>query len=437
MIQAIGRYRVMEPMGSGYYGDVVKAHDPVLKRDVAIKIPSFNIKRHDLAQLLRGFQREAEITAQLRHTNIVGVYDVGSNKLSAEPESSGYWPHYLVMEYVDGRDLKALLADYGPLYLQDAFDVIYHVCMALDYIHDKGIIHRDIKPANILVNLEKRLFKVMDFGIAQEVDADPVKGEGSLSYMSPENFLEDGVLSARSDIFSLGCVMYELLSGRVAYTGSSIDVVKDKLLRGDVIALSTHNPHLPDEVCRIVEKAMSTDPEDRYESTLAFAKALNDIGSELSDVNTEEVTDTSGMNQYVALRETEWFDNFTPKQANELINATTNRTYSQGEYVFKEGDDADDYYVLIQGEAAIERDGQYLSSLSAGESFGEMGLGIRKRRERTASIKAQSDLNVLVVQMEKMSELSGDTRAALYRMFVDALMARITRMNDELLSGER
>lgn len=432
-LQSIGRYMLNGKIGSGQYGDVYRGYDPVLKRDVAIKIPSFDIQQHDLKKLLNTFQKEAELTASFLHPNIVAVYDVGSNLLNNK-SGQDYWPHYLVMEYVEGTDLKTHLKQNGRLELKQALDVIYHCCMALDYIHYLGVTHRDIKPGNILVNWEKGIYKLTDFGISDTSKTRSGKSMGSLSYMSPEHFNSELSISHRSDIFALGCVMYELLTGRTAFTGSSPREVADKILCGSPESICDHCPDLPAELEQVLNRAIHKDQEKRYGDALTFARALREIDEKLfsNSVQRKEFSEEQ-VAQYLNLRDDSWFQHFTPDQITELLEVATSCDYQGGDYIIRENDEANEFYIIVSGKVSIEKNGERLTCLESGESFGEMGIRALRNRKRTADVKADTETNVLVVNIDRLELLSDTTRASLYRVFLEATMKRMSRMTNEVM----
>lgn len=434
ILKTVGRYVLQGKIGSGQYGDVYLANDPVLKRQVAIKIPSFDIQQHDLKKLLKTFQKEAEITARFLHPNIVAVYDVGSNKIPSTREANAYWPHYLVMECVDGVDLKSHLRAQGRLSIQQALDVIYHCCMALDYVHYLGVVHRDVKPGNILVNWENNLFKLTDFGIADDHGHLSDKSLGSLAYMSPEHFLQEGSIDHRADIYALGCVMYESLTGHPVFTGHSMEDVIAQVKAGDMPSLARHGFDAADELDCIIHKACSREPADRFTDALEFARALKEVtGMRDHTVKAEPSDSRLRAEQYLALREDSWFRQFTPDQISELLAVASRYEFAEGEYIIREAEEANAFYILVSGCVAVEKSGEYLLSMEPGESFGETGIRALENRRRTADVKAEADAVVLSVDIDKIELLSHSTRAALYRVFLEASMKRLSRITSEVI----
>jgi serine/threonine protein kinase len=252
----LGPYEVLAPIGAGGMGEVYRARDPRLNREIAIKISA--------AHFSERFEREAKAIAALNHPNICSLYDVG--------------PDYLVMEYVDGKPLK------GPVPLNEALALAGQILDALDAAHRKGITHRDLKPGNILVN--KNGVKVLDFGLAKIENASgmdgatktmPLTGEGSilgtLQYMSPEQ-VEGKEADARSDIFAFGLVLYELITGKRAFEGSTQTSLIAAILKDQPRPVSELQPVTPKALDRVVQTCLEKDPDRRWQSAREVKHAL-------------------------------------------------------------------------------------------------------------------------------------------------------------------
>jgi serine/threonine protein kinase len=265
-----GRYLVIQKLGAGAFGTVYKAKDKVLGRMLAIKtirLEGLAASVASLDDLLKRFEREAKQTAQLKHPNIVTVYDFG--------EAEGM--SFLAMEFIDGVGLERIVAESGRLPLVRAAGLTAQVADALDYAHQHGVVHRDIKPANIMVEAGERV-KVTDFGIARVTDSGENLTQtggllGTPSYMSPEQ-AKGKKVDGRSDLFSVGCVLYELLTGRKAFTGDNITGILFKIITDEPTPMHDLDPLLPDEVVQIVEKALTKEPDGRYQTGRELADDL-------------------------------------------------------------------------------------------------------------------------------------------------------------------
>jgi serine/threonine-protein kinase len=251
-----GRYKVVRRLGSGGMANVYLAEDQELGRRVAIKI--LNDRHAHDEQFVERFRREAKNAAGLSHPNIVSIYDRG--------EAEG--TYYIAMEYLDGRSLKELIVSRGPAPIPVAIDYARQILAALRFAHRNGIVHRDIKPHNVLVDGEGRV-KVTDFGIARAGAASQMTEAGSIvgtaQYLSPEQ-AKGTAVDQRSDIYSLGIVLYELLTGSVPFTGDTPVEIAMRHISETPAPPSTKRPEIPHDLDLVVTRALAKDPADRYES---------------------------------------------------------------------------------------------------------------------------------------------------------------------------
>lgn len=267
-----GRYELMETIGAGGMAIVIKAHCTLLDRPVAIKILRDQYAANQ--EFLDRFQREARAAARLSHPNIVSIYDVG--------QENG--KQFIVMEYVPGRNLKEYLRAEGPLPPRTVAEIGRQIAAALAHAHQRGIIHRDIKPHNILITPEGQV-KVTDFGIARAAAASSLTETGvvlgSVHYFSPEQARGEPV-DARSDIYALGVVLYELLTGKLPFEGDSPIAVALRHLDSDPPSPRTLRPEVPEALEKIILKAMARDPAERYQTAGELQQALKAfLGAEL------------------------------------------------------------------------------------------------------------------------------------------------------------
>lgn len=251
-----GRYEILDRVGGGGMALVYKGHDLLLHRNVAIKVLRQQYV-HD-EEFIRRFRREAQAAASLSHPNVVSIYDVGQ-----EDEI-----HYIVMEYVEGQTLNDLIKEKAPLQVEEALHIASQICDALDHAHTNQIIHRDIKPHNILLGKNGRV-KVTDFGIARAATSSTITQTGSVvgsvHYFSPEH--AKGVAAgAKSDLYSLGIVLYQMLTARLPFLGESPISVALKHLQERFEEPRQVNPLIPQSVENIILKAMRKNPDERYQS---------------------------------------------------------------------------------------------------------------------------------------------------------------------------
>ncbi|MGE5277604.1 MAG: protein kinase domain-containing protein [Acidobacteriota bacterium] len=275
----LGRYEVLNELGKGAMGIVYLAKDPVIGRMVAIKTirtSSFGDDDSESREFRERFIREAQTAGILSHPNIVTIHDIGE-----DPDTQ---TSFIAMEYIEGRNLKSLLAEKNRFSYEQIADIIAQVAEAIDYAHRKGIIHRDIKPANIIITTDGKV-KIMDFGIAKIASSNlTTTGQflGTPNYMSPEQ-VSGAAVDGRSDIFSLGVVLYELLTSRKPFQGENLTAISYKIVHEEFTPPAELSPEVPPDFNAIVARAMAKDPWNRYQRGKDFALALHQLKARLEE----------------------------------------------------------------------------------------------------------------------------------------------------------
>ena len=319
------RYKIIRTIGEGGMANVYLAHDTILNRDVAVKV-----LRGDLAddeKFIRRFQREAIAASSLTHPNIVEIYDVG--------EDDGNY--YIVMEYVDGKTLKSLIKKRGALTLPEVVDIMLQLTSAIACAHESFIIHRDIKPQNVLI-LDNGVAKITDFGIAMALNSNELTQTnsvmGSVHYLPPEQANGTGA-TMKSDIYSLGILMYELLTGKVPFKGENAVEIAIKQMKDDIPSITLDHPEIPQSIENIVLKACAKNPDNRYDNVMDMYKDI-EVALEPEHANdtklvyeypehdfdeTKEVPKTSRMSRLrnKELQEDEKEDNKKDKKMNKIM----------------------------------------------------------------------------------------------------------------------
>ncbi len=274
-IEQLGRFKITGTLGQGAMGTVYRATDPLIERTVAIKtVACAGLSKEETEAFEQRFYREAKSAGRLNHPNIVTIHDVGRSENLA----------FIAMEYLSGQSLREVLDSGVVLPPERCVEIAAEVADGLAYSHENGIVHRDIKPANIMV-LENGTVKIADFGVALlPTGSGTVDGTafGSPKYMSPEQVIGKRV-DGRSDIFSLGSMLYEMLTGHPPFDGESLTAVLYQVLHGTPPLPSSFNPELPRVFDRLLAKAMTKDPEKRYQSASEFAADLRKCRRRLRD----------------------------------------------------------------------------------------------------------------------------------------------------------
>ena len=321
------RYEILRKIGDGGMAFVYQARDKLLNRIVAVKVlrPEFV----DDQEFLVKFKREAEAVASLSHPNIVNVYDVGEDGKV----------HYIVMEYVDGQNLKEIIQDEGRLEEYTALDIAKQIARALSAAHRNGIIHRDIKPHNILISKDGRQVKVADFGIAKAVSSSTMTNMGSVigsvHYISPEQ-AKGKHLTSNADLYSLGIVLYEMIIGRVPFSGDSPISIALKHINEDIAFTEEDKINIPNSVRTIISKMTQKEPANRYQTAEELIEDIEFVERNIDlpyikDYNNFATTD-------VDMRDPEIFNGRKPVQYDD---------YEDDDYYDEDGDDYyedDDYY---------------------------------------------------------------------------------------------
>ncbi len=269
MIETLGRYKITSTIGQGAMGVVYKAVDPVIDRTVAIKTVNLSLNKDELAEYELRFQQEIKAAGRLNHPNIVTIYDVGRTDNVA----------YMAMEFLEGLELKDILAESGRPSVESAVDWITQIARGLSFAHDNDIVHRDVKPSNIMI-VRGGLAKITDFGIAR-MPASAVKTMtglilGSPRYMSPEQVIGRN-LDIRTDIFSLGVVLYETLTGTPPFDGDNVNAIMYATVNIQPPPPSNSNPGVPAMLDLIVAKALAKSVDERYQNMAEFADDLAQV----------------------------------------------------------------------------------------------------------------------------------------------------------------
>ena len=417
-ISTVGRYQVNQELGRGGMGVVFLGQDPFIERQVAIKTPKV-LPPADAAEFerfTREFFNEARTAGQLKHPNIVSMYD-------AMIENGRC---FLVMEYVDGTSLKANCQKENLLPVGTVLKIIFQCAKALDYAHQHSIIHRDIKPANILISKQNQV-KISDFGIAKVIGTDvTVVSEnitGSVKYASPEQ-LHQKKLTTRTDIFSLGVVIYELLTGRSPFQADSTVAIFYKITNEEPLPLRELREEIPESLQKIVYRSLQKDPEQRYqtcgEMAAELASSFDNLRFLEDEINFQEKFD--------ALNKIEFFKDFSSSELIEILKATQWVRHGAASNIISEGEIDDVFYIIISGKVRVKKRGKIMAELKQGDCFGEMAhLGHTKR---TATIQAYRDTVVMKINSAIIEQTSPGTQLRFYKIFNRTLIHRLTQTSE-------
>src|SRR5215475_460127 len=264
VVEKIGRYEIVGELGRGAMGVVYKALDPTIGRTVALKTMRLDVHGLDAQEMVRRFQNEARAAGVLNHPNIVTIYDAG--------EEDGIF--YIAMEFIEGTTLHELLAEKHVLPTDEVVQISRQICRGLDYAHSNGIVHRDVKPANIMLTPNGTV-KIMDFGIAKSGGQVTNTGQvlGTPNYMSPEQ-VKGRPLDGRSDLFSMGVILYEMLTGEKPFVGQNVTTIIYKIVNETPITPRDLDVTVHPGLSAIVTKALAKAPDDRYQTGADLVRDL-------------------------------------------------------------------------------------------------------------------------------------------------------------------
>ena len=412
-IRTVGRYEIIGRLGKGSMGVVYLGRDPYIDRKVSIKIsrPSSDVLAEQADKYRERFFVEAQSAGRLMHNNIVAIYDAGMYKDFC----------YITMEYIDGPTLVKFCKKDSLLPSNKATEIIYTACKALEFAHKQGVVHRDIKPSNIMMTKAGDV-KITDFGIAHIKSEDrSTKGIiGSPSYMSPEQVKEEPI-EDKSDIFSLGCVLYELLTGEKAFFGDNYFSILYKITNDEPVPIRTIRPELPELLDKITKKALEKDPLLRYQSCMDFAYdlrvALRGLRGEAKGDIIEDVLD------YV--HNVPFFESFTKKQVEEIMNASQILKVEKGRVVLTEGDIDDCFFIILSGRVAVQKKKNNIATIKRGGCFGEMAY--LHGQSRVATIVAETDCILLKISGTLLDKSSESIQLLFQKNFALTLVRRLTK----------
>jgi serine/threonine-protein kinase len=408
-LEHVGRYEIIRKLGQGGAAVVYLGRDRYIKRHVALKLSQ---PTGDRAK--ERFFVEAQSAGKLNHPNIVTVYD-----------ANVYGDFcYLTLEYVDGPTLKKFCKKENLLPPSRVVEVISSACNALDYAHKEGVIHKDVKPSNIMLN-KTGLTKITDFGIAQMTERTVELGVfGTPSYMSPEQ-AEDREVGPQSDVFSLGCVLYELLTGVRAFSANNQFSIMYKIIHSEPPSILDLRSDLPGILDQIVKKAIAKRLEERYQTCMAFAEDLRVALRGLTGMVLEEEK-SSDLVDYV--HHVPFFHNFTRENVSELVTADCIIKVPRGKVVVAEGEISDTFYIILSGKLRIQKGDQDIALVVDGECFGEMAY--IAGQPRYATVVADTDCILMEMTPDLVEQFSRDIQFLFFKNFAMTLVRRLSKSTD-------
>jgi serine/threonine protein kinase len=413
----VGKYDVQKLLGKGATGTVYLAKDTFTGKEVALKTIEPEVFRDpEFGTVYRSqFLNEASLAGKLRHPHIVSILD------AVVGEDSGH----IAMELVTGGDLSKHVTPDTLLSIPDVLQIAFKCCGALEYAAKEGIVHRDIKPANIMLVTGTEV-KIADFGAAVLKKSQVVQTAalGSPYYMSPEQIEGSKPLTFHSDMYSLGVVLYELLTGRRPFTGDNLEALIANILKVQPLPPSELRAGLPKAVDAIVLRALRKAPEHRYPTWTEFALEVSKVGEFVLPAGT--IPDSE---KYVTLKNVPMLSMLADSELWELARAGYWTRAPKGRPIVREDEKGRSFFFLAKGEAKVTKKGKLLNMVHAGECFGEMAYIGAGEQQRHATIEPISELLLAEFDPAALEKMSLGAQLQLTRALVRNVVDRLALAN--------
>jgi serine/threonine protein kinase len=415
--QTFGKYHLRGELGRGGTASVYLATDADTGRDVAIKVahnkPSDTEESRTRRQNL--FLNEAQASKVLDHQNIVSVHEAGDHE--------GFV--YLVMEYVaDARTLDEFCQPDTLLELEQVVEIAARCAAAFDHAHRSGIVHRDVKPKNLLLTSDGQV-KITDFGIALITDMDAADTldhttPGSPLYMSPEQIAGETV-TGQSDLFLLGVVIYELLTGKHPFVAAVIPAISNNIARKAHTPIRQLRSDVPTALAKIVDRALKKHPAGRYNTGLDMAGDLSLVFEHIQLTG----EDFSSRDRFEIIKDLSFFATFPEAEIWEILNASHWQTFPAKHEVITEGEFGDSFHILVEGDVQIRKSNRVVDVLHRGACYGEIGFVTRKKR--MASIITLTPITVMEIRAALIERISLHCQLRFHKAFIDTMAERLLR----------
>ncbi len=426
-VERVGKYPVVRKLGEGATAEVFLCRDPFNDRDVAVKrIHPDTLRDPERGKLYRKlFFTEASLAGRISHPHVVQIYD------AVIEEDAGY----IVMEYVPGGTLERYAAPENLLPIAKVVEIAFKCTRALAYAHAAGVTHRDIKPGNILFSSAPTDIKISDFGLALQssIETTQISGIGSPAYMSPEQ-IRDEAVDHRTDIYSLGVVMYQLLTGVLPYQATNNFSIIYQITNYDPPLPSTLRREIPLAVDKIVRRAMQKDAARRFQTWEDFSRELTEAfrADRLTHKAGDEFGDTDKFN---ALRAMPFFKRFSDAELWEVVGISHWDPVQAGTVLMREGEPGEFFCLVASGEMKVTKQRKLLSLLGPGECFGEMAGLSETGNIRGTTVAASADSRVARIRNSDLEDASDGLRRRFDRAFIGILVDRLNAANTRLATS--
>ncbi|MCB1939222.1 MAG: protein kinase [Rhodocyclaceae bacterium] len=422
----IGKYRIIRELGRGATATVYLAQSPTYPEPVALKYIRFADKSKDEAKwnrrLLKLLKAEKSVASRLDHPHIIRIFEGVVENDEA----------YVVMEYFPGESLERYCSFAKLLPVHRTIGVVFKCCMALDYAYRQGVVHRDIKPANILID-DKDNVKITDFGLAmninKKVDTDStfIMGVGSPAYMSPEQ-IKSYPLNQKTDLYSLGVVLFHLLTGRLPFRAKNPAQLIYKIINADPPAVCQLHPDLPELMDQVIRKSLEKDLYSRYRNGAEFAKDLSAVRYQIVD-DKFVPPDTS---RFGKLRKLPFFTEFDDIEIWEVLRISSWRTVEAGLTLIREGDQDQRFGLVIEGRVELSVSGKAVGEAAEGDAFGESAYLDALDHKHLFSVVSLTSVTHLEVNPAALALATDETREAIRHQLTTVMTKRLGMFSRQL-----
>ncbi len=411
-----GKYKITRLLGSGATSNVYLGVDQSTLKLVAIKKikPDCTIGvQHKM------FAVEASLCGKLKHPNIVGLIEANSG----DSDNS-----YIIMEYVEGESLEGYDTPDKLLPVETVLDIVRQAAEALNYAFQRGVIHRDVKPANILMMPDGQA-KLTDFGCALLFDSEvtQITGAGSLSYMSPEQ-ISGIALNHQSDIYSLGAVLYRLLTGHKTFNATDKYSAMNQITHKPHIPIESKRANLPKELCKIVDRSLQKSIADRYQDWREFLSDLYAASGIIREVEPDEE-----QAQFEKVSRCKFFKDFLTVEIWEVMHASQWRTFKHGEIIIKDGEHGFSFFILLEGSVVVSKKQRMINMIHDGDCVGENACLYNGSPIRGATVTAQSNVAALEISKDKLENFSTGLVIRMERAFLRSLNDKLAVSNARVI----
>lgn len=421
-----GPYRTIEKVGAGATATVYRAIHTETNQMVALKVILFNQSNAKLSRRLKKlFATEAALAMKVKHPNIVSIFEADIEEKFA----------YIAMEFVPGVALREHCSFDKLLPPHRVVEIMFKCAMALDFSARMGVVHRDIKPDNIMLGSDD-VVKITDFGLALDMkkksdsDSTFIMGVGSPAYMSPEQ-IKDYPLNGQTDLYSLGTVMFELLTGRQPFRAKNRASLMYKIINMDPEAVSTLNPSVPDSLDPIIKRTLEKDLYTRYRTGAQFAQDLSSAKFQiLDDADSVRLT-----RRFKVLRQNAAFTDFENDEIWEILRISHWRVIHESRALMVEGEEGGNFGVIIDGEVEVSLKGRQLAVYGPGQVIGELAFLSPERARRNATVIAMVDTVYLEVNAAAYALASEECQYHFKALVVGTLMRRTEEANEMLIAN--